>query len=75
VEYDLLYFGIMKTTVDIPDQMMREAMRHAKADTKREAVLAAMDDFNRRHRQASLIRHLGTTQSRQARERRHGARR
>jgi len=72
----------MKTTVDIPDQMMREAMKHAKADTKRQAVLAAMEDYNRRHRQASLVRHLGTfenfmsgedlARSRQARSRRHG---
>jgi len=72
----------MKTTVDIPEELMREAMRNAGAQTKREAVLAAMEDFNRRHRQASLIRHLGTlehlptledlTKSREARSRRHG---
>ena len=75
----------MKTTVDIPNGMLQEAMRHAKAGTKREAVLAAMEDFNRRHRQASLIKHLGTfenlitvdelSESRQARMKRHGARR
>jgi len=72
----------MKTTVDIPDQVMREAMKHAGTDTKREAVLAAMEDYNRRHRQASLVRHLGTfenfidgeelQQLRRARIRRHG---
>jgi len=62
---------------------MREAMRHAKAHTKRQAVLAAMEDFNRRHRQGSLIKHLGTCRNmgtaaelshlRQARMKRHGA--
>ena len=75
----------MKTTVDIPDDVMREAMRHAKTDTKRDAVLAAMEDYNRRHRQASMIKHLGTvddfmtleelSESRQARMKRHGSRR
>jgi hypothetical protein len=50
----------MKTTVDIPDKLLREAMQYSKAATKREAVLAALEDFNQRHRQADLIKHLGT---------------
>ena len=50
----------MKTTVDIPDKIMREAMKHAKTTTKQQAVLTAMEDYNRRHRQALLVRHLGT---------------
>lgn len=50
----------MKTTIDIPDKMLREAIKNAKAGSKREAVLAAMSEYNRRHRMAKLVRHLGT---------------
>ena len=50
----------MKTTIDIPEEALAEAMRHAGATTKREAVLAAVNDFNRRRRMADLVRHLGT---------------
>jgi Arc/MetJ family transcription regulator len=50
----------MKTTIDIPEAMLTEAIRHARAKNKRDAVVAAVRDFNRRHRMASLTRHLGT---------------
>ena len=50
----------MKTTIDIPDKVLREAIRHSKAATKREAVLTALEDYNRRQRMASLARHFGT---------------
>ncbi len=50
----------MKTTVDIPQNMLEEAMRYAKAKTKREAIVAAVADYNRRKRMARLARHLGT---------------
>ena len=50
----------MKTTVDIPDKTLREAMKFAKAKTKREAILAALDEFNRKRRMAALIKHSGT---------------
>jgi hypothetical protein len=53
----------MKTTIDIPDQMLREAMKNAGADTKREAVLQALDDFNRKYRQRKLVKYLGTFKS------------
>ena len=52
--------GSMKTTIDIPDAMLAEAMRYTKAASKREAVLAALDEFNRRRRQAKLVEHFGT---------------
>ncbi len=35
-------------------------MRFLKAGTKREAVVAALRDFNRRHRMARLVRFSGT---------------
>jgi Arc/MetJ family transcription regulator len=50
----------MKTTVDIPENLLKAAMRYSGASTKREAVLAALEDFNRRHQQADLIKYLGT---------------
>jgi hypothetical protein len=50
----------VKTTVDIPDKTLREAMKFARAKTKREAILAALDEFNRKRRMAALIKHSGT---------------
>jgi len=50
----------MKTTVDIPQKELDDAMRYTKAKTKREAIVAAIVDFNRRRRVAELVRHAGT---------------
>jgi hypothetical protein len=50
----------MKTTIDIPDESLRDAIRFAGAKTKRDAVLACIEDFNRRHRMAELVKLLGT---------------
>jgi hypothetical protein len=50
----------VKTTVDIPEKELKDAMRFAKAKTKREAVLAALEAFNRRHRMAELVKYSGT---------------
>jgi Arc/MetJ family transcription regulator len=52
--------GIMKTTVDIPEHELKEAMRSIGAKTKREAILTALVDFNRRNRMAKLVRYSGT---------------
>ena len=49
----------MKTTVDIPEKELREAMRHTGAATKREAVVTAIVDFNRRRRLAKLVKRFG----------------
>ncbi len=48
----------MKTTIDIPENVLSEAIRHTGAKTKREAVVAAVEDFNRRHRLATLAKRL-----------------
>ncbi|MSU64261.1 MAG: type II toxin-antitoxin system VapB family antitoxin [Pedosphaera sp.] len=37
----------MKTTIDIPDGLLEEAMRFTGAKTKREAVVTAVERFNR----------------------------
>ncbi|MFP4166852.1 MAG: type II toxin-antitoxin system VapB family antitoxin [Opitutales bacterium] len=50
----------MKTTIDIPDEELESAMRFTGSATKREAVVTALRDFNRRHRMARLVRHSGT---------------
>lgn len=49
----------MKTTVDIPDEALEEAMRLTGAKTKREAVVLAIEEFNRRRRLARLAGELG----------------
>jgi hypothetical protein len=49
----------VKTTVDIPEKELRDAMRFTKAKTKREAVVTALADFNRRKRMAALTKHSG----------------
>jgi Arc/MetJ family transcription regulator len=51
----------MKTTVDIPDSVLREAMENTGATTKREAVLAALNELNRRHRVEKVIAMMGTS--------------
>lgn len=50
----------MKTTVDIPENELTDAMRFTQAKTKREAIVTAIEEFNRRRRMAELIRHTGT---------------
>ncbi|HEX2165060.1 MAG TPA: type II toxin-antitoxin system VapB family antitoxin [Thermoanaerobaculia bacterium] len=50
----------VKTTVDIPEEALREAMRHTGAKTKREAVVLAIEEYNRRRRLARLAGALGS---------------
>lgn len=53
----------MKTTVDIPEKELKDAIRFTNAKTKREAIFAALEDYNRRQRMSALVRHLGTFDS------------
>jgi Arc/MetJ family transcription regulator len=50
----------MKTTIDIPEKELKEAIRITGAKTKRDAVVQALRDFNKRHRLAELSKMLGT---------------
>jgi hypothetical protein len=50
----------MKTTVDIPEKELEDAIRFTRARTKREAIVTAIADFNRRRRMAELTRHAGS---------------
>jgi hypothetical protein len=50
----------MKTTVDIPDDELKDVIRFTRAKTKRDAIVAAIVDYNRRRRLAELVKHSGT---------------
>ena len=50
----------MKTTIDIPDRELEDAIRFTNAKTKREAVVNAVADYNRRMRMAELTKYAGT---------------
>jgi len=50
----------MKTTVDIPDEELEDVMRFTRATTKREAIVTAIIEFNRRRRMAELVKLAGT---------------
>jgi Arc/MetJ family transcription regulator len=52
--------GGMKTTVDIPENELQEAMRHTGARTKREAVVIAVVELNRRRRLQTLAERFGS---------------
>ena len=53
----------MKTTVEIPNAELRELLRFTRAKTKREAIVTAITDFNRRRRMAALLKHSGKFRS------------
>jgi hypothetical protein len=50
----------MKTTLDIPENELREAILHTGAKTKREAVVIALSEFNRRRRLQRLVEKFGS---------------
>ena len=51
----------MKTTIDIPDSLLKEAMRYTRAKTKRAAVVTAIEKFNRLQRLRELNARLKGT--------------
>jgi len=53
----------MKVTVDIPDKELEELMRHTGALIKRDAIVTAISDFNRRKRLEKLVEQFGTFES------------
>lgn len=50
----------MKTTIDIPEDALADAMLYTGAKTKREAVVKALEEFNRLQRVNQLIATFGT---------------
>ena len=53
----------MKTTVDIPEHELAAAMKFTRAKTKREAIVTAIVEFNRRRRMAELVKYSGSSSS------------
>ena len=53
----------MKTTLDIPSDLLDEAMLACGARTKRAAVLTALGDLARRGRMTNLANRLGDSTS------------
>jgi len=53
----------MKTPIDIPEDALEEVLRHTHAKTKRDAVVTAISDFNRRKRLEKLAEQLGSFDS------------
>lgn len=54
LEYGFSYVVFMKTTIDIPDKMLAETLKHTGAKTKRAAILTAVEKYNRLRRLAAL---------------------
>jgi hypothetical protein len=50
----------MKTTIDIPECTLADAMRFTGAKTEREAVVKALEDFNRRERVEAFLKLAGS---------------
>jgi Arc/MetJ family transcription regulator len=48
----------VKTTIDIPEELLREAIKLTGAKTKREAVVTAVHEFNRRCRLQDMAERL-----------------
>jgi Arc/MetJ family transcription regulator len=44
----------MKTTIDIPEKLLRETIKRTSAKTKRDAVVTALEKFNRLQRLREL---------------------
>lgn len=49
----------MRITVDIPEKILKDAMRHAGAKTKRDAILTALEEYNHRKSVEMLLSMAG----------------
>lgn len=50
----------MKTTIDIPEELLSSLFRISGAKTKRDAVLIALEDYTRRRMVADLVSSFGS---------------
>ncbi|MGA1193559.1 MAG: type II toxin-antitoxin system VapB family antitoxin [Kiritimatiellia bacterium] len=53
----------MRTTVDIPEKELADAMRFTNARTKKDAINAAIAEFNLRKRMAGLAEMMGRSET------------
>jgi hypothetical protein len=51
----------MKTTIDIPENELQDAIKYAGVKTKRDAIVHAVVEYNRRQRMADLIQYSGVS--------------
>jgi hypothetical protein len=51
----------MKTTIDIPEYELKDAIKYAGVKTKRDAIIQAVVEYNRRQRMAELIKFSGVS--------------
>lgn len=56
----LVILESVKTTIDIPDMALADAMRFTGAKTKREAVVKALEGFNRQQLVNEVVASFGT---------------
>ena len=49
----------MKTSLDIPDEMLSDLLKFTKKSTKKDAIITAISEFNQRYRMQRLVRHAG----------------
>ena len=49
----------MKTTLDLPEDILKEAMHFAGKQTQQEIVVKALTQFNRKHKLDTLLARLG----------------
>ncbi len=58
-----IHICIMRITIDVPDSGREDAIRFTNARTKREALVSAIADFNRRMRRTKPVDHAGTCEN------------
>jgi hypothetical protein len=56
----MLILDSMKTTIDIPDDLLADAMKFTGAKTKRDAVVKAIESFNRLQLVKEVVANFGT---------------
>lgn len=53
----------MKTTIDIPENELMDAIRYTNAKTKREAIVTAVRSFDQRLKHAEIAKKFGTCET------------
>lgn len=55
IKYILLYILYMKSTYNIPDKLLKEAMKSAHASTKTQAIIIALSELIERRKSAEVL--------------------
>ena len=54
---------MMKTTINIPDDIMNEVMKYAQTNIKTEAIIIAVNEYIQKRKMAKLAAKLGTMEN------------